>query len=114
MIKVNDKNGKLEVRIECEDKLDLMAQTTCVITSCVRHIYESEGEKEAIDTYWKTIYATALALRDMFDIDVVDDEDEEEFYPTSNPADALNSLIGQALGHIDYDDGGTIDDLPKF
>lgn len=114
MISVKNENGKLEVRIECEDKLDLMAQTTCVITSCVRHIYESEGEKEAIDTYWKTIYAAALALQDMFDIDVVDDEDEEEFYPTSNPADALNSLIGHALGHIDYDDGGTIDDLPKF
>lgn len=114
MISVKEENGKLKVHIECEDKLDLMAQTVCVITSCVRQIRDAEGDKEAIDAYWKILYSALLVLRGTHDIDVVKDEDEEEEHQTSNPVDGLNSLIGQALGHIDYDDGGTIDDLPKF
>ena len=114
MISVKNENGKLKVNIECEGKLDLMAQTVCVITSCVRHIRDSEGDKEAIDAYWKVVFSASLALRDMCDIDVAEDEDEEEEHQTSNPVDGLNSLIGHALGHIYYDDGGTIDDLPKF
>ena len=114
MISVKEENGKLKVHIECEDKLDLMAQTISVIASCVRHIRDSEGNNEAVNAYWNVIYSASLVLRNMFNIDVVDDEDKEEFYPTSNPADSLNSLIAQALGHIDYEDGGTIDDLPKF
>lgn len=112
MIKVDEENGIIKVYMKGE-KADIMAQTACIITNCVSQIQEAEDEKAAIDAYWRIVYSTAIFLKEAHGIDVTEDEDGEEEPHTSNPADALNSLIAQALGHIDYDDG-TIDDLPKF